>query len=91
MDTTGDIRKWIDGKEEENNQFLTGTRMRIIEDVMTEERDNDDNTRGEAVAVHTITHAAAIDSSILRLLCRLMKTEYLQVIFRCLNDTKKKF
>jgi len=46
MDTTDelktdDIRKWIEGEEEKNNQFLTDYDK--IEEVMAEEKDNDGN------------------------------------------------
>ncbi|XP_050545073.1 jerky protein homolog-like [Daktulosphaira vitifoliae] len=59
---TDDIRRWIDGEEEENNQFLTDDD--IVEEVMAEEKDNDgnyDDKEGE-LAVQTITHSTAIDS-----------------------------
>lgn len=44
MDTTDELKinymgKWIDGEEEENNEFLTDDD--IIEEVMAEEKDND--------------------------------------------------
>uniref|UniRef100_A0A2H8TNS6 Jerky-like n=1 Tax=Melanaphis sacchari TaxID=742174 RepID=A0A2H8TNS6_9HEMI len=57
-----DIRKWIDGEEEEKNQFLTNDD--IIEEVMAKERDNDGNydDKEEEVAVQTISHSTAIDS-----------------------------
>lgn len=46
MDTTDvlktdDVRKWIDGEEEENNQSLTDDD--IVEEVMAEEKDIDTN------------------------------------------------
>ncbi|KAL4142187.1 hypothetical protein QTP88_004696 [Uroleucon formosanum] len=59
---TDDIRKWIEGDEEENNQFFTDNN--IIEEVMAKEKDNDmnyDDKEGEVV-VQTVTHSTAIDS-----------------------------
>jgi len=50
MDTTDDlktddIRKWIDGEEEEINQFLTDDE--IIEEVTVEKKDDDGNYDGK--------------------------------------------
>jgi hypothetical protein len=41
MNTTDDIKKWIDGEEEEINQFLTDDA--IIEKVKAEKKDDDRN------------------------------------------------